>query len=209
MPRNHGEGLLSVRRVSFDYGRAGRDVLHDVDLELSRGDRVVLEGPSGSGKSTLAALALGLRRPSGGTILASGLDRASLGARRWRTRVSAAPQEHENHVFTGSFVFNVLLGRAWPPSPDDLAEAETLCRELGLGDLVDTMPDGMWQQVGETGWRLSHGERARLFVARALLQGADTVVLDESLGALDTESRRRVLACAGARAGALVVVAHP
>jgi ABC-type glutathione transport system ATPase component len=53
---------------------------------------------------------------------------------------------------------------------------------LHLGDLLDRMPGGLFQLVGETGWQLSHGERSRLFMARALLQGADLVVLDEKLG---------------------------
>ena len=78
----------------------------------------------------------------------------------------------------------------WPPEPSDLDEAETVCRELGLGTLLDRMPAGIMQMVGETGWRLSHGERSRLFVARALLHGAPLVVLDESFGALDASATR-------------------
>lgn len=49
------------------------------------------------------------------------------------------------------------------------------------------MPAGLQQILGETGWQLSHGERSRLFIARALLQGPDVMVLDESFGALDPE----------------------
>jgi ABC-type transport system involved in cytochrome bd biosynthesis fused ATPase/permease subunit len=61
--------------------------------------------------------------------------------------------------------------------------------------------------VGETGWQLSHGERSRLYVAWALLQGADLVILDESLAALDPETLRQALACVLARAGTLMVIA--
>jgi len=71
--------------------------------------------------------------------------------------------------------------------------AEVLCRELGLGDLLERMPAGLLQMVGETGWQLSHGERSRLYIARALLQGADMIILDESFGALDPETLRRAL----------------
>ena len=72
---------------------------------------------------------------------------------------------------------------------------EAICAELGLGDLLDRMPAGLLQMVGETGWQLSHGERSRLYIARALLQDAELVVLDESFAALDPENlqaRRRV-----------------
>jgi ATP-binding cassette, subfamily B, bacterial len=137
------------------------------------------------------------------------LDRRTLGESAWRRMVALAPQYHENHVLTGTLAFNLLLGRGWPPSEEDMREAEEVCRELGLGPLIERMPSGMQQMVGETGWQLSQGERSRVFLARALLQGARVVILDESLAALDPENLRRSLECAQRRAGTLVVVAHP
>jgi ATP-binding cassette subfamily B protein len=89
-----------------------------------------------------------------------------------------------------------------------MEEADALCREIGLGDLLDKMPGGMNQMVGDTGWRLSHGERSRLFLARALLQRADLVLLDESFAALDPENLRLALLTARERASTLLVVAH-
>jgi ATP-binding cassette subfamily B protein len=120
-----------------------------------------------------------------------------------------APQFQENHVFAETFAFNLLMGRRWPPTPQDLLEAEALCRELGLGELIDRMPSGLQQMVGENGWQLSHGERSRLFIARTLLQGADMIVLDESFGALDPENLERALRTVMQRAPTLVVIAHP
>jgi ABC-type transport system involved in cytochrome bd biosynthesis fused ATPase/permease subunit len=67
----------------------------------------------------------------------------------------------------------------------------------------------MLQMVGETGWQLSHGERSRLYIARALLHDADLVVLDESFAALDPETLRQCLRCVLARATTLLVIAHP
>jgi len=84
-----------------------------------------------------------------------------------------------------------------------------LCIELGLGDLLERMPSGMMQTVGETGWQLSHGERGRVFLARALLQGAQLTVLDESFAALDPETLAISLDCARRYATTLVVLAHP
>jgi ATP-binding cassette subfamily B protein len=121
----------------------------------------------------------------------------------------AAPQFHENHVLTETLAFNLLMGRAWPASGPDLEEAEAICRELGLGPLLDRMPAGLLQMVGDTGWQLSHGERSRLFIARALLQHADLVILDESFGALDPHNLADALACARRHARALLVIAHP
>jgi len=81
--------------------------------------------------------------------------------------------------------------------------------ELGLGDLLARMPAGLQQMVGESGWQLSAGERSRLYIARALLQRAELVVLDESFAALDPESLRQALACVLKRARTLLVIAHP
>jgi ATP-binding cassette subfamily B protein len=204
-----GETLLEARELSFRYSRRARPVLEGLSLSIRAGDRLLLEGASGGGKSTLAALLMGLRSPESGLLLLGGLDRRTLGSRGWRRRVVGAPQFHENHVLTGTFAFNLLMGRRWPARPEDLREAEAVCRDLGLGELLERMPAGMQQVVGETGWRLSHGERSRLFMARALLQGADLIVLDESFASLDPESLERCLRCALERSPTLLVIAHP
>ncbi len=176
---------------------------------IRRGDRLLLEGASGSGKSTLAALLAGLRVPSEGLLLLDGMDRATLGALRWQQRITFAPQFHDNHVFAGPFSLNLMLGREWPPIAADLAQGEEICRELGLGPLLDRMPGGMGQMVGESGWQLSHGERSRLYIARTLMQEADLIVLDESFAALDPETLSLALRCALRRADSLLVIAHP
>ncbi len=80
---------------------------------------------------------------------------------------------------------------------------------MGLGDLLDRMPAGFQQMVGESGWRLSHGERSRLYIARAILQKADLIILDESFAALDPENLRLALSCVIGRANTLLVIAHP
>lgn len=200
---------IAIRAVTYRHRGRGAPVLAGCDLVIAPGERVLLDAPSGSGKSTLAAILAGLRRPDSGLVLAAGLDRASVGARGWRRRVAYAPQFHDNHVFGGTLAFNLLMGRAWPPTPADLALAETTCRELGLGPVVDRMPAGLLEQVGETGWQLSHGERSRVFLARALLQEASVVLFDESLAALDPANLALALDCIEARAPTAIVIAHP
>lgn len=204
-----GKPLLDASGVVFRYRPGGDPVLRGAAIRIDSGDRALLTGPSGSGKSTLASLLSGWRTPESGLVLLAGLDRHTLGSEGWRRRVAAAPQFHENHVFTGTLAFNLLLGRRWPAEPGDLMEAEEVCRDLGLGDLLDRMPGGLEQIVGESGWQLSHGERSRVFVARALLQRADLVILDESFAALDPETLRRCVRCVARRAPALLLIAHP
>ena len=201
--------LLEVEALVYRYRDRARPVLDGLSLTVRRGDRILIEGPSGGGKSTLAAILTRLRPPGSGLLLLGGLDRHTVPPEVWRRRVVSAPQFHENHVFTETFAFNLLMGRRWPPQRGDMAEALAVCRDLGLGELLERMPAGLLQLVGETGWQLSHGERSRLFMARALLQGAEVVILDESFAALDPENLHRALHTALDRAPTLLVIAHP
>jgi ATP-binding cassette subfamily B protein len=206
--------LVEARGLSHRYSGRSRSALRDVTVSMRHGERVLVSGPSGGGKSTLASLLIGWRSAREGVLLLDGLDRKSHGDAGWSRRVAAAPQFHENHVFTGSFLFNVSIGASGRTDARNAvssvrARALDICRELGLGDLLDRMPAGLQQVIGETGWQLSHGERSRLFIARALLQDAELVVLDESLASLDPESFESVLACCLRRSASLILIAHP
>jgi ABC-type bacteriocin/lantibiotic exporter with double-glycine peptidase domain len=200
--------LVEARGLVFQYSHRTEPVLRSANLQIAGGERLVLEGPSGGGKSTLISLLTGVREADSGRILIGGFDRRTLGAAEWRRRLAAAPQFHENHVLAETFAFNLFLGHPAVLTPGDFEEAQDICRELGLGEVLDRMPAGMLQMVGETGWQLSHGERSRLYIARTLLQNAELVVLDESFAALDPENLKRAIECVVKRAGTLLVIAH-
>lgn len=209
MENGDAGAIMEAHDLIFCYQDRGEPVLRGCNLAIRAGDRVLLEGSSGGGKSTLASLLIGMRSPQSGLLLFRGLDRQTIGDQGWRRRVASAPQFHENHVLTGTFAFNLLMARHWLPHEKDMEEAETICRELGLGPLLEKMPAGMLQMVGESGWQLSHGERSRLYIARALLQGADILIFDESFAALDPENVRLSLDCVLNRARTALVMAHP
>jgi ABC-type multidrug transport system fused ATPase/permease subunit len=151
----------------------------------------------------------GLRDADSGLLLLHGLDRRTMGSDSWRRRIVAAPTFRDNYVLTETFAFNLLMGRGWPPTAEDFDEAQAICSELGLDRLLARMPSGLMQMVGETGWQLSHGEKSRLYMARALLQNADLVILDESFAALDPETLQLAMRCALKRANTLLLIAHP
>lgn len=207
-PPPDDQPLLEAHDLIFRYRDRGEPVLRGVSLRVEANERFLIEGSSGGGKSTLVSVLVGLRTPESGLLFLRGLDQQSLGAGAWRERVVAAPQFHENHVFTETLAFNLLMGRRWPPEKVDVAEAETVCRELGLGELLERMPAGVLQMVGESGWQLSHGERSRLYIARALLQRADVVVLDESFAALDPENLTRCVRAVLDRTSTVLVIHH-
>ncbi|HEY2514015.1 MAG TPA: ABC transporter ATP-binding protein, partial [Polyangiaceae bacterium] len=203
------ETLVEGRGLTFRHEARTKPVLENCSLRIARGDRILLEGPSGGGKSTLVSLLTGLRTPNAGVLLLRGLDRATFGLSGWRRRVTAAPQFHENHVLSGSFAYNLLLGREWPVSSQSREEARVICEELGLDDLISRMPSGLDEMIGETGWQLSHGEKSRLYIARTLLQGGELVILDESFASLDPETMGVAVNCVLKHAPAVLVVSHP
>lgn len=209
-PAERDDGaLLSVRSLSFAYPGSPRPVLQDITFEVNSGERVLLEGSSGSGKSTLGSVLCALRQPGAGHVLLRGRALPALGTAGWRRRVASVPQFQDNYIFGMPLSFNLLMGHHWRPTPDDVREAEEVCRELGLGPLIDRMPLGLGEILGESGWQLSHGERTRVYIARALLQGAELVILDESLAGLDPASLETVVECLRRRAKTLIVIAHP
>jgi ATP-binding cassette subfamily B protein len=201
--------VLEATDLRFAHAGRGDPVLQGCNLTIGAGDRVILQGPSGGGKSTLASLLAGLRTPQSGLVLLDGVDRHTVGFEGWRRRVVLVPQFHENHLVLGSVAFNLLMGVQWPPAPADFDRADAVLRELGLGPTLDRMPSGLLQTIGETGWQLSHGERSRLYLARALLQNPDILILDESFAQLDPANMHLALTAVATRPSAVLLIAHP
>jgi ATP-binding cassette subfamily B protein len=184
-----------ISHVTYRYTDEGPPLLDDITMTLRPGDRVVLHGDSGSGKSSLGSVLAGIRPPTTGTV--HGVD-----------RVVYVAQFGDNHTFQASLGFNVLLGREWPPATTDLDAAADLLADLGLADLAERMPRGLAQPVGDAGWQLSHGERGRIYLARALAQQPDAIVLDESLEGLDPRTVTATLATTNRRVSSIVVISH-
>ncbi len=198
--RGHGDAIRASGLVYCHAGRT-RPTLSGVDLAISPGERLLVTGASGGGKSTLGAVLVGLRSPQAGQLaFPSGGDRPA---------AMAAPQFHENHVFSATLAENLYPAHMGPLSAAMEADARALLDRLGLGPLVERMPMGLMQRLGSGGLALSQGERSRICLARAVLADADLLVLDESFGALDPHSARQCLGAVRASARALVVIAHP
>jgi len=210
-PPTRSNQIPVLEGAGLTYRHASREeaAVSSANVKIRPGDRILLEGASGSGKSTLGSILSGNSVPASGVLLLGGLDLRTLGTDQWRRRVVLVPQFHDNRLFMGSFAFNLLMGREWPASAEALQEAEQVCKALGLGELLDRMPGRLSQPVGETGWRLSHGEQTRVFIARAVLQKPELMILDESLAALDTANLTRVLGFLREQPSALLVIAHP
>jgi ATP-binding cassette subfamily B protein len=179
-------GEIVCRDVEFAYG--GEPILRGVNLQIRRGEKVAVMGRSGSGKSTLARLLLGVYEPSGGMISLDGVDARSFRRRDLRRRATFVPSTPA--LFRGSIYDNVVLG--WKRvDPEELTRLAAIA---GFDSVVLRYPDGWNHQLGPAGAGLSEGEKQRLGILRALVRGADVLILDEASSALDSKTEEALLA---------------
>jgi len=180
--------LASLEEVSTLDARGGDEVLHGVDLEVGAGQLVALVGSSGAGKSTIAGLVPRLYDVSSGAVELSGIDVRDLSFAAIRGAVGVVTQD--GHLFHDTIRANLRYARP-EATEEELLDALQRAR---LGELMDTLPDGLDTVVGERGYRLSGGERQRLTIARLLLARPRVVILDEATAHLDSESEVAVQA---------------
>lgn len=174
--------------------------LRGIDVELSPGSFVVVVGRTGSGKSTFLRLLLRLYAPTRGQIYLDGVPLAALSEEEFVRRIALVEQEPV--LFAGDLAFNVRLYDARPER-----DVERVLRRVGLGDLLDRLPNGLFTPVGEAGSRLSSGERHLLALARALLRDPALLLLDEVTAHLDAWTEERILRVLQEERGRRTIVA--
>ena len=181
-----GRGIV-IKNLTFTYPGSGEPALYDLSLEIPAGSTTALVGRIGSGKSTVFALLGRLYDPPPGTVSVMGFDIRNISQKELRGLVVQVPQEA--FLFSSSVRFNLSLGLGEVPE-------ERLWQALsaaGLDEEVKDLPHGLDTSLGEKGLSLSGGQRQRLALARALLQDAPVLLLDDPLSAVDTDTERAIL----------------
>jgi subfamily B ATP-binding cassette protein MsbA len=174
--------------VHFTYAQADddREVLHDINLDVSPGEVVAIVGSSGSGKTTLVHLLPRFFDVSRGQLLIDGHDVRDLTVASLRSQIGIVTQD--TILFNDTVRNNIAYGQPQVPH----GKVEEAARAALAHDFIMALPDGYDSVVGERGLRLSGGERQRLSIARAILKNAPILILDEATSALDTESESLV-----------------
>ncbi|MDR2895785.1 MAG: ABC transporter ATP-binding protein/permease [Propionibacteriaceae bacterium] len=192
---------LVGRDLTFAY-RPGRDVLHDVSLDLRPGERLAVVGPSGSGKSTLGRLLAGINAPRQGVVEVGGVDVMTLPLQQLRTEVALVTQEH--HVFVGTIRDNVILAREDATSDEAVWQALTAVEADGW---VSRMPDGLDTMIGSGRTALTPGQAQQVALARLVIADPHTLVLDEATSLIDPTTAREVEGSMSSLLGGRTVVA--
>jgi ATP-binding cassette subfamily B protein len=203
-PTANEVSLASLEDVAVLDSTASQEVLRGVSFRAEPGQLVALVGPSGAGKTTISQLVPRIYDVRSGQVLVGGHDVRTVTQRSLRERIGVVSQEA--HMFHDSIRGNLVYAK--PDATED--ELWAAVEAAQIGDLVRSLPEGLDTLVGDRGYRLSGGEKARLAIARLLLKAPEIVILDEATAHLDSESEVAVQdALANALAGRTsLVIAH-
>jgi ABC-type multidrug transport system fused ATPase/permease subunit len=194
---------VTFKNVGFTYPEKSSPALHNLNFTIEAGSQTALIGPSGSGKSTIADLLCLIIHPTSGLILrtyGSG-EPTGLGG-----RVSYVPQKPG--IVSGTILDNVALGVDYEQV--DREAVEEALRISHLGELLETLPEGIDTALGKLMDNLSGGQMQRIGLARALYFKPSLLVMDEATSALDAESEAEIQAALEEMRGkvTVVIIAH-
>jgi ATP-binding cassette, subfamily C, bacterial len=185
----HGPALaheIRLERVGFRYDALRPMVLEDLSLTIAAGRVTAIVGSSGAGKSTVADLVNGLLSPASGRVLVDGVELTPQAARAWRRHVGYVAQD------TVLFHDTVRANLRWA-YPEASEQEMTECLRLAAAEFVFDLPQGLDTTVGDRGMLLSHGQRQRIALGRALLRKPALLILDEATSSLDLDNETRIL----------------
>jgi ABC-type bacteriocin/lantibiotic exporter with double-glycine peptidase domain len=180
-------GDIRFEGITFKYpGRL--PVLNHLSCTIPAGQITALVGESGCGKSTLLALLQRLHAPDAGRIFIGETDLRYVSLASLRSAIAVVPQQ--TSLLAGTVLENLTPGEETP----DMARVLRVCRETGILEFIESLPNGYRTMLTENGRNLSGGQRQRLAIARALYTEAPILLLDEPSAALDQRSERELLA---------------
>ena len=185
-PKGSDVSLASLEVIAKPDSAPSEQILKGINFEAHEGQLVALVGPSGAGKTTIISLIPRLYDVTAGAISLGGEDIRNLELGKLRSVIGVVTQDA--HLFHDTIESNLRYAK-----PDaSVAELQNACELAQIWELVQSLPEGLATMVGERGYRLSGGEKARLAIARLILKNPKVVLLDEATAHLDTENEALV-----------------
>lgn len=178
---------VSFKNVSFRYpGTSGRPVLHDINLDVKRGETLAIIGSTGSGKTSLVNLIPRFYDATEGTVEINGVDIKDYSLTTLRKKIGYVMQKSE--LFSDTVENNLRFGRD-DASDNELRDA---AESAQAADFINGLQDGYEGYIAEKGASLSGGQKQRLSIARALVRHPEIMILDDSTSALDLATEAKV-----------------
>ncbi|MDO5574250.1 MAG: ABC transporter ATP-binding protein [bacterium] len=184
-PDDQTEHAIELEHLSFTYDE-GQDIFKDFSLQIKKGEKLAVVGGSGGGKTTLYKLMLEFAVKKSGIIRIFGHDSEQYSVHTMRSFFSYVPQDC--YLFDTTIYENVRMGR--PDATE--AEIKQALADAFLTEFIESLPDGMYTEIGERGSKLSGGQKQRIAIARAFVKNAPIILLDEATSALDSKSEQEV-----------------
>jgi ATP-binding cassette subfamily B protein len=178
-------GEIEFDHLDFRYSKQ-ETVLTNFCLHIRPGETVALVGHTGAGKSSLAKLIARFYEYQGGRLLIDGHDIRTFELGAYRQQLGIVSQSP--FLFSGTVADNIRYAR---PDIGD-AEVEALARQIGQGEWLDTLPEGLATKVGERGGRLSMGQRQLVALMRVLVQRPAIFILDEATASVDPFTEEQI-----------------
>ena len=185
-PRGGIVGSFKFIHVGFEYEEDDQ-VLHDINFEVSAGEKIALLGSTGSGKTTLVNLIPRFYDYSSGEILLDGFDLRLYSRRYLRQQIGIV--EQEPFLFSRSIRENITYGVGRDVQQKEVEQAAKIA---AVHDVILSFPDGYRTMVGERGVTLSGGQKQRIAIARTLLKDPKILILDDSTSSVDTETEAQI-----------------
>ena len=179
---------LELDNVDFTYLNTEKPVFKNATIEANPNEIIALVGPSGEGKSTMMRLVLGLTNPKKGRAIIRGINGLECGISA-STRKLMAYVPQEKTMFSGTIAENMRLVKLDATDEEIINALKAACAY----DFVESLPQGIYSQIGERGSGFSEGQNQRLSIARAILRDSPILLLDEATSALDVATERKVL----------------
>ena len=195
-------GGIELCDVTFGYSRRAPPLITGLSLRIRPGERVGIVGGSGSGKSTLAMLAAGLHEPWSGQVLLDGELIRSIPRETLRQSLQVVTQSIA--TFTGTIRENITL---WDGTISN-ERLQQAARDAVIHDFIMERSEGYESRMFAGGSNLSGGQRARLEIARALVQDPRILIMDEATAALDYVTEADLLKNLRRRGSTVLTIAH-
>ena len=194
---------IKLSHINFSYIKE-KSILKDINLTIPKGSVVALAGLSGCGKSTLASLIMRFVDADSGDIYIEGKHYNSMPVQELRKKIILVPQSV--YLFTGTIRENLYIANEHA-TDERLYE---VLEQVKLKDFVDSLENGLDSFVGDSGSRLSGGQKQKIGIARALLSDAPYIIFDEATSAVDSESEQEIWKCIEelSNTKTLIIISH-